>query len=94
MNRNFLAKYRIPFSLLMVAIFLFASLGVPLSQASAQDNPTPEVTSVEVVSPYLSVQHLTLPDGRGILGYVINGPSKPPVEFEAERQASITASSQ
>lgn len=85
---------------LFVSIFaLVLSMTGNLSQpAYAQETPPgpdseeflhPEV---EVVSPYLSIVHQTMADGKAVSGYVINGPPAPPPGFERESNASIQLS--
>lgn len=69
------------------------------SDAYAQAIPTDPVVStpaahpdgtIEVLSPYFSVEQITLADGTQLSGYIINGPAVPLPEYEAERLASIT----
>jgi hypothetical protein len=68
------------------------------SDALAQDippeksSPQPTVVeqdNIEVISPYFSIEHTTLPDGTPLSGYIIIGPPAPLPEYEAERAASI-----
>ncbi len=75
-----------------VALFLCtALLGSTAAAALAQDEPPAEGDpQIEVISPYYSEEHLTTPEGEQITGSIINGPSHPLPEFEAERQASMT----
>jgi hypothetical protein len=42
-----------------------------------------------VINPYFSVEKRTASDGSQLSGYIINGSSTPPVEYKAERIASI-----
>ena len=86
------------FALLMVGVFIFTIAGSSWSSAFAQDTPTVTSTTqtdaigtstIEVVSPYFSIEHRSLADGTQIDGYIINGPPEPPAEYEAERAASI-----
>jgi hypothetical protein len=46
-------------------------------------------TTIEVISPYFSIEHRISSDGTELSGYMINGPSTPPDEYKAERMASI-----
>jgi len=73
--------------LLVVGLLIATSVGTVF----AQENPAaePVSSSTEVVSPYLILLHTTYADGTELEGALINGPSKPPAEFEADRQASI-----
>ncbi|HOG58508.1 MAG TPA: hypothetical protein PK137_00665 [Anaerolineaceae bacterium] len=75
-----------------IALFLCtALLGSTAAAALAQDEPPAEGDpQIEVISPYYSEEHLTTPEGEQITGSIINGPSQPLPEFEAERQASMT----
>ena len=73
-------------SLLLVGLFMFTSIGAAYAQ---DDGQAPVTVTSEEVSPYLTLEHLTYADGTEIEGALINGPSSPPAEFEAERLASI-----
>ena len=61
-----------------------------IGSAAATNLPQTDSPQIEVISPYYSVIHLTTPDGRQITGSIINGPSQPLPEYEAERKASMT----
>ena len=87
---------------ILLAGFAFSRLLFPVSLVSSQANSEeqgllqstqqpPEVLmeDVVVINPYLTIENLTYSDGTEISGYLINGPSEPLPEFEAERQASI-----
>ena len=98
MNKSARGKSRVLFTLLAAAVFIFTITGSSWSSAYAQDIPTDEPTSepnatetssIEVISPYFSIEHISLSDGTQISGYIINGPPDPPAEYEAERAASI-----
>ena len=91
-------KFRILFSVLMVAILIFTLVGSNWSNVYAQDisTDTPASDSVksnendiEVINPYFSIEHRTLSDGTPVIGNIINGPPNPPPEYKAEREASI-----
>ena len=82
--------------------FVFSSLLFPFGFVSSQSNSKeqgvfqstqepPEVIAGEtvVVNPYFTIENITFSDGIEISGYLINGPSEPLPEYEAERQASI-----
>ena len=64
------------------------------AQDLSEETPAPqpvetETPFIEVVSPYFSIEHRTLPDGTSISGYIINGPPAPLPGYEAERAASM-----
>ncbi|MGE5123550.1 MAG: hypothetical protein ACM3H7_03475 [Acidobacteriaceae bacterium] len=95
---NIAGKYRILLSFWVVIIVIFASIGSIWSKANAQGIPieTPDqesaetgVTDIEVITPYFSIEHTTLPDGMPVSGYIINGPPAPPPGSETESTASI-----
>jgi len=76
------------FSALLIAIAFVSGAGaVGLTQDFPPENGN---SQVEVVSPYYSYENITTPDGVQLTRHIINGPSEPLPEFEAERQASIT----
>lgn len=78
-------KYRIIFIFLAVtALISSLTLDTLASELVGTDTPT-----IDVVSPYLSIEYRTLVDGTQISGYIINGPREPLPEYEAERAASI-----
>jgi len=98
MNTSRAKKYVVLLPLIIIAALLFAIAGNLRKNAYAQDlsNDTPapqqagtETPFIEVVSPYFSIEHKTLPDGTSISGYIINGPPAPPPGYEAERAASM-----
>lgn len=91
---KFLAIFR---TCVILASF-FLSPGHSLFSVFAQDipndwpEPTPNLphrSSIEEITPYYSIEHLTITDGTPISGHIINGPPNPPDEFVAERAASI-----
>jgi len=47
------------------------------------------ISRSEIINDYLTVEHKTLPDGTEIVINYVNGPSKPPEEFQTQRAASI-----
>ena len=61
--------------------------------ASLVQGEPPENNSsqIEVISPYFSIDHRTTPSGHQLTGAIINGPSRPLPEYQAEREASMTA---
>ena len=82
MNTSAAKKYRILFTLFVMISFIFSMSNNLPSHALAQDVPTdtpdqetamPEKDNLEVISPYFSIEHLTLPDGTELSGYIING---------------------
>ena len=79
-------------STLLALMVCTALLGSAAAAALAQDE-TPESGSpqIEVISPYYSEELITTPDGTQLTGSIINGPSKPLPEYQAEREASMTA---
>ncbi len=98
MNRRKSSSTRVRIALLLTAVLIFTMIGNPWISAYAQDIPTdtsasgpdvPPTTTIEVISPYFSIEHRTMSDGMQIEGYIINGPPNPPAEYEAERAASI-----
>ena len=86
MKTSAAVKYRILFTLLVVAVFGFATIGDLWGNAYAQEitkntpAPGPALLSTpyyEVINPYFSIQYLTLADGTSVSGYIINGPPFP-----------------
>jgi hypothetical protein len=79
-------------SVLMAILISLALIGTAGAANLAQDEP-PQASSpqIEVISPYYSVVHLTTPDGTQLSGSIITGPPHPLPEYEAEREASMTA---
>ncbi len=78
-------------SALMAILIIIASVGSAGAASLAQDPPPGNtISQIEVISPYYSIEHLTTADGTQLTGSLINGPSHPLPEYEAERQASIT----
>ena len=89
----------------LILLFIVLSLSVPnqlmfvQAEPSAQmDSPDEEIstlpdgaviTSIEEVNPYFTVENYILTDGTRLSRGIINGPSKPPAGYEAEREASI-----
>lgn len=80
-------------SLIVAAILISLMLfGNTSSAAQAQTEPPDDASSqIQVVSPYYSYQNFTTAEGAELTAHIINGSSEPLPEFEAERQASITA---
>jgi len=73
----------------IVCIALVGSAGAAaLTQAELPENGSPQI---EIVSPFYSEEYLTAADGTEITRSIINGPSQPLPEYQAEREASITA---
>ncbi len=79
-------------SMLLTIMVCSALIGSAAAAALKQDE-TPESGSpqIEVISPYYSEELITTPDGTQLTGSIINGPSKPLPEYQAEREASMTA---
>ena len=79
------------FPALTAIVVSFSLIGSAAAVNRAQvEPPLNSKPQIEVISPYYSVMHLTTPDGRRITGSIINGPSQPLPEYEAERKASMT----
>ena len=79
-------------SFVIAILVSIAMLGSAAAALPAQDPPPEANTSqIEVISPYYSIQHLTTAEGVELTGHIINGPSHPLPEYEAERQASKTS---
>ena len=53
-----------------------------VERSTLLDQPEPESPQIEVISPYFSVQYLTMPDGTQISRETINGPSAPLPEYQ------------
>ncbi len=78
-------------SVLITLFITISFVGSAGAASLAQDEPPENNSSqIEVISPYYSVEHLTTPDGLQLTGSIINGPSHPLPEFQAEREASMT----
>ncbi len=79
-------------SVLMAILISLALIGTAGAANLAQDPPPINGGSqIEVISPYYSIEHLTTPDGTQLSGSIITGPPRPLPEYEAEREASMTA---
>ena len=80
------------FSALLTLMVCTALVGSAVAAALPQGE-TPESGSpqIEVISPYYSVELITTPDGAQLTRSIINGPSQPLPEYQAEREASMTA---
>jgi hypothetical protein len=98
MNTSTAIKCRKVFTILVVGVFIFTISGNLWSNAYAKDIPTEtpapgkvltETPYIEVINPHFSIEHTTLADGTPVLGYMINGPSKPPAGYNAGLNASI-----
>lgn len=77
------------FMAILISLALIGSAGAAnLAQGEPPQSSSPQI---EVISPYYSVVHLTTPDGIQLTGSIINGPPRPLPEYEAEREASMTA---
>lgn len=78
-------------SVLITLFITISFVGSAGAASLAQDEPPENISSqIEVISPYYSIEHLTTPDGLQLTGSIINGPSHPLPEFQAEREASMT----
>ncbi len=90
-------------SLILAAVLLLTSNGGAANSVSAQDipegfieeeapsvpveDPRPEA-NIEVVSPFFSIIHNTLPDGTEEEGHIISGPPSPLPEYAEEYAAN------
>ena len=101
MSNGVPVKYRILSTLLVVAVLFLSVCNNLWSKAYAQGIPSdipasePAVTAmplIEVINPYLSIEHLTLSDGTQLSEYIIKGPPFPPIGYEAENTASTVPS--
>ncbi len=59
----------------------------PLPQEIIPNGDNPQI---EIINPYYSIEYLTTADGIPLLREIINGPSNPIPEYQAEREASMT----
>lgn len=59
----------------------------PLPQEIIPNGDNPQI---EIINPYYSIEYLTTADGIPLSREIINGPSKPIPEYQAEREASMT----
>jgi hypothetical protein len=89
---------KVRFVSIVLAILFIVVAGIVGSTASAQDaamdRPSVEPTTtakntIEVISPYLSIEYITLQDGTQLSRYLITGPPQPPPEYQDERAASV-----
>ena len=82
-----------PYVCMIAAVFISLILLGNTGAVAFAQSETPEngSSTIQVVSPYYSYQNFTTADGNEITAHIINGPSSPLPEFEAERSASITA---
>ncbi len=74
-------------SLLLAVVLVNGAGAANLTQDQPPETPT---SQIEVVSPYYSFENITTTDGTEVTAHIINGPSQPLPEFEAERLASMT----
>ena len=73
----------------LVSIALVGSAGAAaLTQEEPPESGSPQI---EIISPYYSIEQFTTADGTEITRSIINGPSQPLPEYQAEREASMTA---
>lgn len=83
--------YKTFLSALMALLITIAFVGNAGAASLAQDPPPLNSSSqIEIISPYYSIEYLTMADGTQLTGSIITGPSHPLPEYEAERQASMT----
>lgn len=85
----------------IVIALLLTGTGPFFLKASAQNSPAsvPPLTpvpaadkAIEVVNPYLQIEHRTLTDGTQFSKYLINGPSKRPSGSESQAELSSSLS--
>ena len=79
----------------IMAIFFCVILINSVGAANLASTETPEIfyQQIEVISDFFSIQNLTTGDGTQLSAYIINGPSQPLPEYQAEREASLLANS-
>ena len=89
MHKNFAQKVLL--SPILTAILLLSITGStfanPLPQEIVPNGDNPQI---EIINPYYSIEYLTTADGIPLSREIINGPSKPIPEYQAEREASMT----
>lgn len=75
-------------AIVLFGLMVFGQVGsVVLAQS---EPPNASAYQINVVSPYYAYQNLTTAQGNEVTAHMINGPSEPLPEFEAQRQASLT----
>jgi len=89
MHKNFARKVLL--SPILTAILLLSITGSTFANPLPQEIiPNGDNPQIEIINPYYSIEYLTTADGIPLLREIINGPSKPIPEYQAEREASMT----
>jgi len=89
MHKNFARKVLI--SPILTAILLLSITGSTFANPLPQEIiPNEDNPQIEIINPYYSIEYLTTTDGIPLSREIINGPSKPIPEYQAEREASMT----
>lgn len=82
---------KILLSPILTAILLLSITGSTFANPLPQEIiPNGDNPQIEIINPYYSIEYLTTADGIPLLREIINGPSKPIPEYQAEREASMT----
>lgn len=89
MHKNFARKVLL--SPILTAILLLSITGSTFANPLPQEIiPNGDNPQIEIINPYYSIEYLTTADGIPLSREIINGPSKPIPEYQAEREASMT----
>ena len=82
---------KILLSPILTAILLLSITGSTFANPLPQEIiPNGDNPQIEIINPYYSIEYLTTADGIPLLREIINGPSNPIPEYQAEREASMT----
>jgi len=82
---------KILLSPILTAILLLSITGSTFANPLPQETiPNGDNPQIEIINPYYSIEYLTTADGIPLLREIINGPSNPIPEYQAEREASMT----
>ena len=82
---------KILLSPILTAILLLSITGSTFANPLPQEIiPNGDNPQIEIINPYYSIEYLTTTDGIPLSREIINGPSKPIPEYQAEREASMT----
>jgi hypothetical protein len=89
MHKNFARKVLL--SPILTAILLLSITGSTFANPLPQEIiPNGDNPQIEIINPYYAIEYLTTADGIPLSREIINGPSKPIPEYQAEREASMT----
>jgi hypothetical protein len=76
---------------ILTALLLLSITGSTFANPLPQEIiPIGDNPQIEIINPYYSIEYLTTADGIPLSREIINGPSKPIPEYQAEREASMT----